>query len=417
MPNDLRTGILGKEEAAAHQQRPDMLAYHGESRSRQNLLPDGPLRMVLHTYSAHRLVPVLEAVDQLGIDLCFLPTDFPDGLRPLDLRTFGGLKASSRRHLLISHRFTALEDFVFEDWSDFHAIDLPASLTNVHGSAFAKSKLSHISVDAGNRCLRVIGDFLIDIDQSRLIRYFGSSSAIILSQSVEAIGSYCFANCGTLMSISFESGWKLTRIERNAFVRCSLRSIVIPASVTTICGGAFAESGICQISIEEGNVHFSVIGQFLLDITRTSLIAFFGTAATVTISREIRILCDSCFIGRSTLSRLNFEGGSQLRRVERLAFVGCSSLHLICLPSSIESLEREWFLDSHFHGGVVFDTVRFESTESLSKMVYYDCADLSGDFIIEVLDWTDKTMIPGFCVDTVISDNLVRLKRSSDPSI
>jgi hypothetical protein len=78
------------------------------------------------------------------------------------------------------------------------------------------------------------------------------------------------------MSLGFESGSKLTRIGRSAFQECSsLRSIVIPASHTRICGGAFAESGIRQISIEEGNDYFCVIDQVLLDMRGTSLIACF----------------------------------------------------------------------------------------------------------------------------------------------
>jgi hypothetical protein len=156
-----------------------------------------------------------------------------------------------------------LEEFVFESCTGLQLIELPASLEVVHGSAFVGATIAKISVDPNNRYLRVIGDFLIDITRSRLIRYFGSShliignqsfpthssSAIILSRSVEIIGSYCFADCRTLMNLNFESGSKLTRIGRLAFQNCSLlRSIVIPASVTTICGGAFAESRIRHIS-------------------------------------------------------------------------------------------------------------------------------------------------------------------------
>jgi hypothetical protein len=305
---------------------------------------------------------------------------------------------------------------VFQWCFHLESICLPPSLEKVHGS-FAGRELAKVSVDPRNRCLRVIGDFLIDITRSRLIRYFGSpSDAIMLSRSVEVIGSYCFHDYSDLKRVSFEAGSKLTRMGRNAFQNCSsLRSIVIPASVTRICGGAFAESGICNISIEDRNKHFCVRGQFLLDITRTSLIAFFGIAATVTISRDIRVLCDSCFLGRKTLSRLHFEAGSQLRRIERLAFGDCLSLHTVCIPSSIESLEREWFLSSHFTGGVVFDIVQFESAHSLLKMVRKGCIDLSGGFCIEVDNWKSGTVIPGYCLDTVISGNLVRLKKCPGP--
>jgi hypothetical protein len=45
-------------------------------------------------------------------------------------------------------------------------------------------------------------------------------------------------------------------------------------------------------------------------------------------------------------------------------------------------------------------------------MVHDDCADLSGDLSLEVLDWTDESMIRGYSVGTVISDNFVRLKKA-----
>jgi hypothetical protein len=235
---------------------------------------------------------------------------------------------------------TQPESFLFENCTGVELIDLPASLENVHGSAFCLAELAKMSVDRGNRHLRVIDDFLIDVTRSRLIRYFGSSSAMILGPSVEIIGSDCFYSHSDLLNISFELGSKLTRIGRCAFQGCSLlRSIAIPASVTTIHGGAFAESGIRQISIEDGNSHFCVSSHFLLDITPTSLIAFFGIAATVTVSFEIRILCDSCFLGCETMPRLSFEPDPELRRIERLAFGECWSLHTIFIPSSIESLE------------------------------------------------------------------------------
>jgi hypothetical protein len=47
-------------------------------------------------------------------------------------------------------------------------------------------------------------------------------------------------------------------------------------------------------------------------------------------------------------------------------------------------------------------------------MIVDECADLSGDFRIEVLNWNGDPAIPGYCVDAVISDNLVSVKKSSD---
>jgi hypothetical protein len=140
-------------------------------------------------------------------------------------------------------------------------------------------------------------------------------------------------------------------------------------------------------------------------------------AATVTIDREIQVLCDYCFADRTTLSRIEFEICSGLCRIEWCAFAGCSSLHTICIPSSIESLEREWFGLSCFYDGVVFDTVQFESAESLSTMLIRDSVDLSGNFDIEVFDWKAETEIAGYFVAAILAGNIARLKKSSESMI
>jgi hypothetical protein len=311
-----------------------------------------------------------------------------------------------------------IEEWVFSGCTDLELTDLPASLVTVHGSAFTATKITKISVAAGNPRLRVIDDFLIDITEAKLIRCFSSSAVIVLSRAVEIIGTYCFDTCVDLSNLTFEARSKLNIIERAAFLRClSLKSMTIPASVTRIDGNVFALSGLVNVSIEEGNSHFCVIGQFLLDFTRTSLIAYLGTAATVTIDRNIRVLCDYCFADRTTLSRIEFKIDSDLRRIECGAFAGCTSLHTICIPSSIESLEREWFRLSCFYDGVVFDTVQFESAESLSTMLISDRADLSGDFDIEVCNWKGESQIAGYCLEAILPGNIARLKKSSDSVI
>jgi hypothetical protein len=95
-----------------------------------------------------------------------------------------------------------------------------------------------------------------------------------------------------------------------------------------------------------------------------------------------------------------------------LAFGECSALDTICIPAGVEALEREWFLSSHFYGGFVFDTVRFERGESLVKMMRDGCADWSGDFDIVVGNWKEKTVIPGDRVVAVVSNDLVLLRKS-----
>jgi hypothetical protein len=92
---------------------------------------------------------------------------------------------------------------------------------------------------------------------------FNSLQSICIPASVEVIQRDAFVDAfedfSCVQTLTFEAGSKLQRIEKLAFSGCaSLKSICLPASVTEIGGGAFCDSGIREISIEDGNRHFVV---------------------------------------------------------------------------------------------------------------------------------------------------------------
>jgi hypothetical protein len=64
---------------------------------------------------------------------------------------------------------------------------------------------------------------------------------IILPASVEVLSEMCFFGCGSLSSITFESGSRLSRIESRAFYQTGLIDIIFPASVDVISEGCFSE--------------------------------------------------------------------------------------------------------------------------------------------------------------------------------
>jgi hypothetical protein len=62
--------------------------------------------------------------------------------------------------------------------------------------------------------------------------------------SIEVICESCFSWCDSLESISLASNSKLARIEGKAFYESGLKSIDLPASVEMICEGYF---GSCKM--------------------------------------------------------------------------------------------------------------------------------------------------------------------------
>jgi hypothetical protein len=65
------------------------------------------------------------------------------------------------------------------------------------------------------------------------------SQSILIPSHVEIRGSECFAYCGSLSSITFESNSHLTRIESEAFSDSRLQSILIPSQILFIASDAF----------------------------------------------------------------------------------------------------------------------------------------------------------------------------------
>jgi hypothetical protein len=64
---------------------------------------DGPLVVILDTYSAHRTAAVKATAEELGIELEFIPPGCTDLLQPLDRRVFGVLKSYGRQQWTKHH--------------------------------------------------------------------------------------------------------------------------------------------------------------------------------------------------------------------------------------------------------------------------------------------------------------------------
>jgi hypothetical protein len=115
-------------------------------------------------------------------------------------------------------------------------------------------------------------------------------TSVIIPRHVQILCSYCFSDCSSLSSISFESDSELTRIESNAFYSCSsLKSITIP--------------------------------------------------------RHVQILCSSCFSDCKSPSSISFETDSELVRIETRAFAVTRTSSAV-VPGSVSFIAGEAFLVS-----------------------------------------------------------------------
>jgi hypothetical protein len=327
-------------------------------------------------------------------------------------------------------KLTRIEQYAFSGCSSLRSISLPASLEMIDGSALLLTGISRITIEDGNRHLRISGNLLLDFEGICVIRYFGTDSTVILSRDIEILGPSSFQCCKSLSSLKFESGSKLRRIGAHALRGCaSLGSICLPASLEMIDSSILDRRAIAQISIEEGNRHLRVSSNFLLDFDGTALIRYSSTyqmgeldesalslsSSTLVFGSKLRrigasalcqclsllslclpatveILGEDCFSGCSYLSSLTFESRSQLSRIEARAFYHCSSLESLFIPGLIRELAKDWALMSSLR------LVTFESASSLRAMIETDSVDLSGHFDIDIVVCDCELNFPGSSV-------------------
>jgi hypothetical protein len=97
--------------------------------------------------------------------------------------------------------------------------------------------------------------------------------------------------------------------------------------------------------VENGNLHFRIEGDFLLDSAGHELIRYFGGSSVVCIAEGIETLGSGCFFGQQQLAHCDFGAGSRLRSVKSRAFWKCS-VGDMNLPESVCEVEGKAFLST-----------------------------------------------------------------------
>jgi hypothetical protein len=126
-----------------------------------------------------------------------------------------------------------IDEYVFAG-SGLIELLLPNSIHFLSGSAFENLSLDSISFWPGRCKFHIHEMFIEDIIGRSLIRYFGRSPTVVIASRIEIVGEFCFSECQSLTSITFEANSKLHRIEESAFAWSGLIAIEIPASVEVV---------------------------------------------------------------------------------------------------------------------------------------------------------------------------------------
>jgi hypothetical protein len=143
-------------------------------------------------------------------------------------------------------------------------LSLPNSIQSINCSAFIDCHLTSISFFPSPTTFEFRGDMLEDISGRELMRYFAKAQEIEISNSVEAIRPFCFADYESLKRLTFETGSRLEVIDDSAFRETSLKAIVIPRSVKIM--GQFCFDMATFVSLQFRRL--SKVAKTLIDLAK-----------------------------------------------------------------------------------------------------------------------------------------------------
>jgi hypothetical protein len=228
-------------------------------------------------------------------------------------------------------KLQTIEPFAFSGCLALQSICLPASVETLDGSCFSQTGLRRIELEPGNRFFAIAGDFLVDIQQVSLIRYFGSGPDVVIPANFEKIGSWCFGHCSSISSIAFAPNSKLTEICSDAFTGCrDLQSIYLPPSVLTLGEHCFlACESLQTVSFPKDSV---------LNEIPTSGFESCVALESITFPSSVTSIKDFCFEKCGNLKSILFPPDTKLRAIAYAVFSHCKSLQSLVIPGSVERM-------------------------------------------------------------------------------
>ena len=183
--------------------------------------------------------------------------------------------------------------------------------------------------------------------------FYFSLKSIVIPNSVTKIGKNAFYNCKSLQSIVIPDS--VTKIDDCAFKGCtSLQNIVIPNSVTKISKMSFP-LGIELISHSN---RFVVEDDLLIDLEEKRLIQCLKDKDTIVIPESVTKIGDNAFPDCESLQGIVIP--KSVTEIGDGAFYGCKSLQSIVIPDSVTKIGSRPFrvgikITSHSNRFVVKD--------------------------------------------------------------
>ena len=239
--------------------------------------------------------------------------------------------------------------------SSIKTINIPKTVTDIEIDAFLKSgALSKVDFEENRTVDLNLGRTSTVSKCYGPFGYCTSLTNVRLPEKTAYIGCSAFSYSG-LKTIYIPS--TVTNVYNTAFQFSELETIDFApnSQLTTIAAGAFRDNNLSQIDLPE-------------KVNSIASNAFSGTLLTsFEIPKGITSLAD-IFGKHTTLQRVTFATDTQLTTIEKNAFLGCSALTSISIPSSVTTIGFTAFKECYNLSSVTFEADKTTGKISLQSI-------------------------------------------------
>ena len=238
----------------------------------------------------------------------------PESVTSINISAFADCVAL--KSVYLSEGLTSIRSTAFKGCTSLTTLVIPKSVSSIGSQAFAETGLSSVTI----LCNEIGSNWFANIT---------TLTNVVLSENITTIGNSAFKGCTGLTDFQFTN---VATIGSSAFEGCTgIKSLVFPASVTTIRNSAFKNSGLETITL-----HTPIVGAgWFRDITSLKNVIF---------GSEVTDIKDQAFEGCTGLSQIDIPQG--INTIGIRAFYGCTNITSVVIPQSITKISS-----SAFEGG------------------------------------------------------------------
>ena len=237
---------------------------------------------------------------------------------------FAGCTSLTKVTFAKESRLESIADGALDGCTSLKSFTIPGSVKSLSAGTLSGCSIKELTIEEGD------GKTELAIPM-----YFLNSNTniekVLLPARVTKIGDRAFAGCTRLAEVTIDTkNSKMTSIGEAAFSGCeSLESFTIPGSVTTLNSGIFTDSGIKELTIEEGSAGLVIPKSFLPGLQ---------TITKVSLPARVTEIGNGAFYGCTSLAEVTIAENAMLESIGNNAFQACSSLESFFIPANVTTI-------------------------------------------------------------------------------